>query len=105
MSDIVRVNASVKGTVVATGVARESALRAIVIGTVTGVVTQIVSETIAIVEITLLRSTLVMIAILTTEIVSMVETVDINLNIFRAQNGTIQNGNIISKCSWARFTH
>lgn len=88
MSDIVRVNASVKGTGVATGVARESALRAIVIGTVTGVVTQIVSETIAIVEITLLRSTLVMIAILTTEIVSMVETVDINLNIFRAQNGT-----------------
>lgn len=49
-----------------------------------GFVTQIGSETIAIVEIALLRSTLVMIAILATEIVSMVETVDINLNIFFA---------------------
>ena len=51
MSDIVRVNASVKGTSIATGLTRESALRAIVSGTLTGVVTRIVSETIAIVEI------------------------------------------------------
>ena len=51
---------------------RESALRAIASGTMTGFVIRIVSETIAIVEITLLRSTLVIIAILTTEIISMV---------------------------------